>query len=439
MRSYLVHGVWLAVALVAFALGAVWSGGRGSDATNELGGDPDRGSRSVSSLSPLQGGAEGADRKRKTTGSQPALGAEAGDLLARFANVPELSDIDIEELGTVFRTDTNPVRRRLAFARMLEGLTVDNAKLMREQLGDLRSDSAEFREFHYAWGAIGGSDAVWNGADTPERDMAATLAGWASADAGAAKAWFDSLPEGKGYNRDELKGGLVHGLAANDTAAAADFVFGLSANGDKQAEHMLGIVTGYVLRGSEPAEAADWASALPPGSLRASAMDRVAHDSVARDPRAAAAWATQFAGEKENARVIEEVGDEWAERDPVASVAWLESLDTGEGKIQGMRSAFDEWAERDARAASQYLVDMPVSPERDAAIRGLAGEIAGEDPEAAIAWASEISDTSLRQNALVRVGQAYVRRDGNAARAWLANSGLPAEAQQQVLNPPRRR
>ena len=56
MRSHLVHGVWLAIALVAFALGAVWSGGaREAILRKHVSGELDPGSRSISSLSPLPG------------------------------------------------------------------------------------------------------------------------------------------------------------------------------------------------------------------------------------------------------------------------------------------------------------------------------------------------------------------------------------------------
>ena len=50
----------------------------------------------------------------------------------------------------------------------------------------LPAESAEFREFHFAWGKIAGTVAVLFGADTEMADMSPALAGWASADPAAA-------------------------------------------------------------------------------------------------------------------------------------------------------------------------------------------------------------------------------------------------------------
>ncbi len=103
-----------------------------------------------------------------------------------------LSEREIELLGEKFRS-SNPIERRLAFSELLEGLTAENALLVREQIEHLSDKSPEYREFHYAWGAIGGVDAVLFGADTPGDDMAPTLSGWASTDPLGARAWLETL------------------------------------------------------------------------------------------------------------------------------------------------------------------------------------------------------------------------------------------------------
>ncbi len=248
----------------------------------------------------------------------------------------ELSDSRIAELGEIALKDPNPINRRKAFSELLEGLTAENALAIREQIKALPQNSSEFRDFHYAWGAVAGSEAVLNGMDSEERDMEVTLAGWAGADPTAALAWFNGLSDEERAKSGELKAGMVHGLADTDPTAAANFVFELNENGDRQAEGLLRIVTGEMLRSVGAEEASRWSESLPEGQLRAAAMDNVANRFVAEDPVAAAAWAERFADQPENARVIEEVGDEWAERDPVAAVSWLESLDSGEGKAQGL-------------------------------------------------------------------------------------------------------
>lgn len=415
----------------AFVVGS-WQGGSGGDGANS--GDGRRSTFFDSSddgrLSALPG-----------TGGDPtdkALLSGDVELGANGVMVIDLSDARITELGETALKDPNPLKRRAAFDELLKGMTAENALAIREQIKGMDQNSSEFRDFHYAWGAIAGDAAVFNGMETRERDMAVTLAGWAGADAGAAMAWFNGLSEKEGANNSELKAGLVHGLTDSDPIAATRFVFGLNENGDKAAEGLLSIVTGEMLRSVGAQESSRWAESLPEGALRASAMDRVANRLVAEDPEAAAAWVEKFAGDPGSARVIEEVGDEWAERDPVAAVSWLETIDSGEGKKWAMSSAFGEWVKKDPLAASQHLVAMNDSPERDSAISGFAGRLAYEDPQSAIAWAGEISDPAARERTLVRAGQAMLRRDAEGTRAWLQTSGLSAEAQKQVLTPQRR-
>jgi hypothetical protein len=95
-------------------------------------------------------------------------------------------------LAAAFKSG-NLVERRLAFAAILEKLNAGNALELRELIADMPQDSLEFREFHYAWGSVAGVEAVTHGQDTPKKDMAAALAGWASNDPSAALAYFDTL------------------------------------------------------------------------------------------------------------------------------------------------------------------------------------------------------------------------------------------------------
>ncbi len=437
-RNLLIHSAWGAVTVACFAFSPL-GGNRAGDAP-------------ASPLAGGDGGAAGAAlhraREASLSAAPGAAGAETASSLGRGgsasnpvlrligdkADRPPLSDADIAELGEQMLTDPNPMRRHLAFNRLLAGLTPENAEAIRAYVGKLPHDSQQFRDFHYAWGAVAGSEAVLHGKETRERDMATTLAGWASADPGAARAWLESLGSGDGYDLNDLRMGLVAGLLDIDRTAAANYVLGLGEAGDPQASRMMSSVASEMLRYEGLDASIAWSENLPEGALRYAAMDRVANSWVARDPQGAAEWAEQFAGEPSGARVVEEVADEWAERDPQSSVGWLLTLEQGEGRQWGMRSAFDEWARRDSMAASEYLVAMPASADRDAGISGLVNRIARNDPQAAIAWAGEIGSATTRERALVQAGQSLARRDRDAAAAWVATSGLSAEAQQRVLS-----
>ena len=435
-NSLFLHGTWLLVAFVAFMAGSMNSSrDQSAEATKTQTSKTFQGKKSasaVSSLNPRQPHLSPKGSEKDLSAGSP-LGMATG--LPASTRKP-LSEWDISQLGQMMTKDSNPIRRRMAFSQLLQGLTPDNAKQIREQVMSLHHESSEFKDFHYAWGAISGAEAVLHAQKTKERDMDVTMSGWASAQPEDAFNWVNDQDAGL---RDRFKGSMIAGIADSNPGAATDYAYQLESMGDKNADRMLSIVASRVLRTEGHLEASVWAENLPDGSMRAAALDRVAHDYVAHAPEEAASWAERFAGQTHNARVIEEVGDEWAERDPIASINWLNSLEAGKGKSEGLSSAFGEWARSDPTAASQHLVNMPDSPDRDSAISGFSRRISSENPQAAIAWAAEINDAGVRENALVRAGQSMFRRDASGTREWLATSGLSAAAQEQIVNPPQNR
>lgn len=423
-KSILVHGLWALVATATFVLGSQFfpskKSGKADSEAARLSHSKSNASREGRSSAP-----DGTKLSATPSGSQTGL----EKLLKRHQVV--LSDDDIAALGNSFRSASSPIERRLVYSRLLEGLTVENALLIREQIVHLPEHSPEFREFHYAWGALGGEDAVLNGKDTPKRDMAATFAGWASANPTAALAWYQGLPE-EGFDRNGLKWGGVYGLADNDPNLALQFVSSLRESGDKDSERMMHVVTGAVLRNGDPAAAAQWADGLGSEDLRVFARQRVASDFVKKDAEAAAEWAAQYNDQPEGSRLINHVSRDWAQRDPAAAVTWLESLGSSEGRIEGYGSAFGAWAGRDPEAAGNYLNEMPRSPERDSALSGFANRVMQEDPATAISWANAIADQGRREETLIRTARHYFQRDHKAAVEWLPNSGLSPEALQRL-------
>jgi hypothetical protein len=271
-------------------------------------------------------------------------------------------------------------------------------------------------------------------ANSPERDLAVTMSGWAAANPADALALLDNLPENMRGQRDELTASVVSGLAHKDRGIATDLVLRLGQEGNGRAGSLMEIVANETLRAGGPESASRWADALPDGALKGTAMSRVADAYARKDPEAAARWAQGFAGESYAARAVEQIGGRWAQSNPVAAVGWLESLPAGNGQTAGLRNAFGDWEDRDPVAAGEYLLKMPQSAQRDSAISGFATGYAWQNPQVAIAWAEDIRDPALRESSLTRAGQAYFQRDPNAARTWLADSGLSEKAQQQILS-----
>lgn len=293
-------------------------------------------------------------------------------------------------------------------------------------------------DFNYAWGAMAGREAFEFGLESPERDMEATLMGWAASHPREVIELFNNPPEEWGGDRNRFARSIVAGIAQTDRTMATDLVYQLADEGNEDATSLMGRIAREALRTGGIDEASAWSVALADGPLKGAAMDRVAGSFVRQDPEGAASWVERFAEKDYAARAVREVGEEWAERDPLSAVTWLEGLPEGQGQSSGLNAAFGDWEDSDPAAAGEYLLAMRQSPQRDSAISGFSRGYAWEDPQTAIAWAQDISNPQLRERTLTQAGQAYMRRDPENARQWLANSGLSEEAQQEVVRGRRR-
>ena len=426
-KSLLIHGGWALAAFAAYGFGSLRP-----DPPCGAGAEEEalRGS-SIGSARNLNGSdaAIGQAKRRERSPTRPSGGAITslfGPLAASGAGLNALAEQAIR--------DPNPITRRLAFSRLLESMTAENAAEIREQLVALGADGDQWRDFHYSWGALAGKEAFAHAAASQEEDLAATLTGWAAARPGEAIALLDNLPEELRGQRDRLAESVVAGQADTNRSLATELVLRLAGEGSPRVGGLMGIVANETIRAEGPQAAAAWSESLPDGPLKGEAMNRVADSFVRRDPQAAAQWVQPLAGQDYAAGAVARIGGQWAVRDPLAAVGWLQTLPAGGGQSAGLSNAFGDWEDRDPVAASQYLMNMPRSPQRDSSISGFSSGYAWQDPASAAAWANDISDPGLRQQTLTRVGQAYFRRDPDSARVWLESSNLPPEAQQQILN-----
>lgn len=415
-HPYLVPAIWSCIASGAFALGW-WSKPQHDESSGTR---RDAGAFTEAGLSSPS--APGGSRQKNGTGKAAAL---TKPILAQ-----PLTSASIASLGLEFRKTMDPILKREAFAKLLAGLTPENALEIRQQIEHLDQDDPNFRDFHFAWGKIGGRAAVMHGAETDKRDMGPTLAGWASADPAAARAWYDSLQDKGRPNRDGMKEAFVHGLAIADPAKAVDFVMELGKAGDPRSKQMMSIVAEKIIKSGGTSAAAAWAAGLPGGDLRGHALYDVSRAMVRDNPAAAAAWATTQTGDKNGGAIVYGISSEWASRDGAAAVKWLDSLT--ENQSTGYGPAMAGWAKADPLAASQHIASMPPSENRNHAIQGLVYTHRWEDPVSSIAWAGQISDTKGRQDALTLAAEAYLRKDPAGAAAWLPVSGLPEATQQRL-------
>lgn len=372
-----------------------------------------------------------------TRSEQARAGAGAGEAAGPLKNIfgcYSLERVGLMALTEQAVTDPSPITRRLAFAKVLENMTPENALEIRARLVALDPDNQTWTEFNYAWGALAGRQAFDYAMQSDEPDLNAALMGWAAADPQAAMAALESLPAEIEGQRAQLEQNLIAGIADYDLNLATQMALKLSVDKDeRQTRRLMRAVANEALRNGGPETASLWAASLPDGDTKGAAIRRVSEAYVRKDPVAAAAWAESFADKDYASAAIGEISEEWAESDATATVAWLETLPAGDAQNRGFAEALGEWEDRDPQAATAYLMAMERSPQRDAAIAGFARGYAWQDPQAAIAWAQDIGDPAMRNRALVRVGYAYHRRDPENARIWLQSSGLSEEQQRAAM------
>lgn len=384
-KNVVTHLIWALVAGITFVLGSKFVSENSHDETGDA-----RSSRTHLS-SRQQSSANEKSRQPGSRGksSRSSSGSSGSTLL---------TEADINALGETFKKG-GLVERRLAFAEMLKNLTPENARHMREQIAHLSQDSPEFREFHYAWGAIAGEDAILNGKDTPKRDMAASLAGWASKDPDAALAYFNSLSPEQQNDGALMKWGAVYGLADHDPELATQFALQRMENGDKDAYKMIHLTADAVLRSGDFDQAAEWSTNIPKGPLQVTAVTRVAK--------------------------------EMADGDPARAYDWANSLPNSSSKFHAIGATFEKWAVHDAEEGARQLANLPEN-HRPSATYGFASRLAYIDPEAGIEWANTITVEKTRVNALIDTGRTYYKKDREGALNWLPNSGLTPEQQQKI-------
>ena len=431
-KPLITHACWALAAAAAFVFGSR-QGARVASASEDAPQRPDSARVTASGLNDT---ADARATRRAMRSKEPG---EANSVLTGLFGSIASGLRNPDALAEQAFRDPNPITRRLAFSRLLESLTPENAEALRSRMVELGADRDQWRDFHYSWGAIAGKAAFDHAAASDEPDLAATMSGWAAANPTEALAMLNSLPETMRGQQDELTASVVSGLAHKDSALATDLVLKLGGEGNPRAGNLMELVASETLRSKGPEQASLWAESLPNGTLKGTAMSRVAESFVRSDPEGAARWVQRFAAEDYATRAVERIGGGWAENDPIAAVGWLESLPASSGQTAGLRNAFGDWEDRDPVAAGQYLLAMPLSPQRDSAISGFATGYAWQNPQVAIAWAQDIRDPALRQSSLTRAGQAFYRRDPAGALAWLETSGLPEEARQQVAAPENRR
>ncbi len=390
-KNVLINAGWAAATFTSFVIGSQFFGANSPSSIAES----NRASKQESSLHSQDRASNAADQN--VTPHKRSLTASQGNL----------NEADLKNLGDQLRAAKGPLERRAVFSKVLEVLTPENAKQLREQILHLGERDSSFREFHYAWGAMAGQEAVAFGTDSPERDASATFAGWMSADPDAALAYFRNLPTDQQNGNRALKWGAASGLADVDPARAIEFAAEQFKNGDRDARRMVSMALDSAIQSGDIANATSLIRNLPEGEL-----NEVAHRHLFRN---------------------------LAQSDPENALQLAKDLPSGESKNDAVQTSFYTWAGKNPVEAAAEINNFSNTNERDAATYGYATRVVLDDPATGVEWAATIQNSESRQRALVQTGRVYYRRDREAAKTWLAASGLTVEQQKLVTQGRRNR
>lgn len=439
-KSFILHAIWLSVAVIAFLYGRT----------------------STQSAKGPEDSALEVKRTSKSLVTRAGKGSQAGKRpgLSLSGTRGTQSRVTISQ----FLNERDPLVANQLFAELILSMDASNAQSIFEDLRKRRGDGSEAQMtlFLRAWGQLDGASAmkaIEGMSRDPRRQAQAGIAaitGWASADPEGAKAHLEGIENG--MVKGVLAQGIVNGLASSDPDAATDFVLELDQAQRSAAENSSAeegerqwwdrgrayafdrqldtIATAQIERGMSNATA--WAEQLPEGTIKASAFDRVADQFAREDPAAAAEWVKRHADQSYAERAVREVAEELGRENPEAAVRWVADLPEVT-QSRAINQSMERWTREDPVSAGNFLREMEPSASRDAAVRSYANELDGSDPQMAAEWAGSIANDEIRSETLNGVARSWIRRDPEEARAWLPSSGLSAEQQERIVQDADRR
>ncbi|MFN0129999.1 MAG: hypothetical protein ACKV19_25320 [Verrucomicrobiales bacterium] len=433
--ALLLNLLWAAVAAGTFYAGVVWRGGDPKASASST-----VGARFPAAPEPvkLAGSGQGAMIKADTVSRDD----DVLDFLKRYG-LDSGQPLTAESMGLAVSEalrETNPIKSQMLFARLMEEITPENAAAA---LAMLRENSSGFESMRYmsmlayAWG---GSDpkaameALQTGDGREGRmGVSTVLTGWAANDPQGAMAWLEKY-EGEG--KEWLSQSLISGLAKSDFDGAMKYATALQDEGERRRASET--LARELIRTGGVEGAKSWLASLTDPDMKSGAFATLADQLRRSDREKAGDFIRENAAQPYAREAVAGLAEEMSRKDVQQALTFANSLN-GPNQARAYAEVIGEWLDRNEGAesvqASQYVTQMPPGESRDAASATIARRMAGEDPAAAIAWATAIADPEQRENTLVDVGRRYMRSDPANAAAWLAQSGLSAEAQQQVTAP----
>ncbi len=315
--------------------------------------------------------------------------------------------------------DPDPVRRQLALADILRGLTAQNARQIAEGFLGRRSDGEGRNELALvmdAWGQVDGPAAVAYAQNLQdERSMTSALTGWAARYPEAARQWAMAKEE----NPDNpWMIPVIAGVARGNLGRAVELLYALPY-GAARGRSLDFVVDAYARQGL-PA-LVSWAEGIPDERLRQGTAVRVAGRMAQEDAPRAAAWGLAHADAERQMQAVLPAVTLWARDQPRDAVEWAEKLEPGRTRDLALEHAVGTWAWKAPADAEAWLSRTAPGPSYDRARMSIGMRYFESDPVRAMSWVSTLSDEAMRNRMLERIAGAWRERDPAAADKFLAN------------------
>lgn len=348
-----------------------------------------------SARKPSYKNADGKGIERNRAVLETERGKEGGhplDITQDVVLIPGQSKEEILKIVRGIMRDPNSRRGMRNFLVMLDGLTPENAPVIREMFASLPEKPvpgwSQFHSFFFRrWGEIEGEHAVRATMDPlpgESNALGSVIHGWGQTDLNAALRFADGLPIGS----DERRGAnwaLMNILAEADLDRAADFVLGQPDA--EQNEETLNLLIRKAEAKQRPELFINWFERVQDGPHKGTLALKSIEFLRTKSIDEAVEFVTN-AGDASwrNWDMYWPVAADYAKKDPKAALDWVLNLPKfpNESAPPGLAAVVEHWHAQQPVEAKEWLMQNVDQPWWPRAARGIMVSLKSSGDEAGV-------------------------------------------------------
>jgi hypothetical protein len=191
---------------------------------------------------------------------------------------------------------------------------------------------------------------------------------------------------------------------------------------------------GESLAAKNPAQAMQWAEAIPAGAAQDEAVSGALTGWAKVDPKAA--LAAFQASHSTNADAAEGIFESWASNSPNEAVAQAVQIADPTLRENAVTGAVNGWLDNgnDPQAVEQWVDHLPAGKDRDVASSVIVDSLSADEPQMAWDRALTIKDAQVRQEAVMSAFSGLAQSDASSAQAAINSPSVSAD-ERKLLKP----